>query len=118
MHLNVNMSKCGSVIGIEFGKNMSKEEQALLSEGLPEIGRAKLNPRDAFYGGRTNATCLFYETRGEEKIRYVDFCSLYPYTNKYCAYPVGHPLVITENFGDISTLLNPEVVDQILKNSL
>ena len=23
-----------------------------------------------------------------------------------------------ENFGDISTLLNPEVVDQILKNSL
>ena len=52
-----------------------------------------LNPRDAFYGGRTNATCLFYEVAEGEQIHYVDFCSLYPYTNKYCSYPVGHPKV-------------------------
>ncbi|CAL1282301.1 unnamed protein product, partial [Larinioides sclopetarius] len=45
----------------------------------------RLNPRDAFYGGRTNATKLFYE--GEA--RYIDFTSLYPFVNKYCSYPVG-----------------------------
>ena len=29
-----------------------------------------LNPRDAFYGGRTNATKLFYKCEGDEEIRY------------------------------------------------
>ncbi|CAB4000449.1 DNA polymerase [Paramuricea clavata] len=37
-----------------------------------------LEPRHAFFGGRTNATCLYYDVQPEEKIRYVDFCSLYP----------------------------------------
>ncbi|GBN24862.1 hypothetical protein AVEN_161207-1 [Araneus ventricosus] len=58
----------------------------------------RLNPRDAFYGGRTNATKLFYE--GEAK--YTDFNSLYPFVNKYSPYPVGHPEVITSNFSDFS----------------
>ena len=49
-----------------------------------------------------NATPLFYYVEGEEKIRYVDFCSLYPFTNTYCLYPVGHPKIITKNFKDIS----------------
>lgn len=40
----------------------------------------RLNPRDAFYGGRTNAIKL----QSEGKIKYVDFTSLYPWTNKYC----------------------------------
>ena len=35
------------------------------------------------------------------KIKYVDFTSLYPYVNKYGRYPVGHPTIITENFGDV-----------------
>ena len=30
-----------------------------------------LQPRDAFYGGRTNATKLFHECQGNEKIKYV-----------------------------------------------
>ena len=64
--------------------------------------RATLNPRDAFYGGRTNATLLFYQTSGDEKIQYVGFCSLYPYTNKYCSYPLYHPEIITENSKDVS----------------
>ena len=38
-----------------------------------------LEPRHAFFGGRTNATRLFYETQTGEKVRYVDFCSLYPW---------------------------------------
>ena len=29
-----------------------------------------LQPRDAFYGGRTNATKLFHECQGDEKIKY------------------------------------------------
>lgn len=40
----------------------------------------RLSPRDAFFGGRTNAVQLFYE--GQAK--YIDFTSLYPWVNKYC----------------------------------
>ena len=61
-----------------------------------------LVPRDAFCGGRTNATRLHYVAGTDEKIKYVDFTSLYPYVNKYGRYPVGHPTIITENFRDVS----------------
>ena len=37
-----------------------------------------LNPRDAFYGGRTNATKLLYNFKDNECGCYTDFCSLYP----------------------------------------
>ncbi|XP_067651372.1 uncharacterized protein [Haliotis asinina] len=50
-----------------------------------------LDPREAFYGGRTNATKLYYEAKEEEEIKYVDVCSLYPYICKYGTYPLGHP---------------------------
>ena len=50
-----------------------------------------LNPRDAFYGGRTNATKLLYEFKEDECGRYVDFCSLYPSVQYYKNYPLGHP---------------------------
>ncbi|XP_070556488.1 uncharacterized protein [Ptychodera flava] len=56
-----------------------------------------LYPRDAFYGGRTNATRLYHECEGNEEIHYVDFTSLYPYVNKYCKYPIKHPEVRTKN---------------------
>ena len=32
-----------------------------------------LNPRDSFFGGRTNATRLHYKVSGDEQIKYVDF---------------------------------------------
>ena len=57
-----------------------------------------LQPRDSFFGGRTNAIRLHYLCQPDETIRYVDFTSLYPWTNKYCRYPVGHPEIIVENF--------------------
>ena len=64
---------------------------------------SRLEPRDAFFGGRTNATQL-YRTVGEgERIKYIDFTSLYPWTNKYCSYPVGHPEIITYDFKDVSS---------------
>lgn len=53
-----------------------------------------LNPRDAFFGGRTNACKLYHKTTDNEKIHYYDVCSLYPYINKYFKYPVGHPEIL------------------------
>ena len=56
-----------------------------------------LSPRDAFFGGRTNALKLHYESKEDEgeQIKYVDMTSLYPWVNKTHEYPVGHPTVIT-----------------------
>ena len=56
----------------------------------------RLQPRDAFFGGRTNAIKLHHVVQDDEKIYYLDFTSLYPWTNKNCFYPVGHPVVIHE----------------------
>ena len=58
-----------------------------------------LNPRDAFYGGRVNAVKLLVKTEANPttKIKYVDFTSLYPDINKNGVYPVGHPIIFTEN---------------------
>ena len=53
-----------------------------------------LNPRDAFFGGRTNVTKLKYEFKDGEKGRYVDFVSLYPTVQYFKTYPVGHPTKI------------------------
>ncbi|CAH1248598.1 Hypp8285 [Branchiostoma lanceolatum] len=63
-----------------------------------------LDPRDGFFGGRTNAISLYAKADLEagETIQFVDFTSLYPWTNKYCEYPLGHPEVRVDNFADIS----------------
>ncbi|XP_061181223.1 uncharacterized protein LOC133189847 [Saccostrea echinata] len=59
-----------------------------------------LNPRDALYGDRTNATKLYCE---EGDMRYVDVCSLYPYVLKHRPFPLGHPQIITDQFQDVRT---------------
>ena len=43
-----------------------------------------LDPRQAFFGGRTNAVKLYHEVEEGEKIKYYDVCSLYPWVNKVC----------------------------------
>lgn len=58
--------------------------------------------RKSFFGGRTNATKLMYHFKGTEEGRYIDITSLYPTVNYYDEYPMGHPIEITENFGDIT----------------
>jgi hypothetical protein len=50
-----------------------------------------LNPRDAFFGGRTNAVKLYHKCDKNEAIKYVDFTSLYPWVCKYQHYALGHP---------------------------
>ncbi|KAF2894175.1 hypothetical protein ILUMI_11998 [Ignelater luminosus] len=55
------------------------------------IIQAPLNPRDAFYGGRTETVRSRYDAKENEKIKYVDVCSLYPWVCKYGKFPKGHP---------------------------
>ena len=57
---------------------------------------APLEPREAFFGGRTSAVALHVVAEEGEEIRYVDVTSLYPWVNKNCPYPIGHPKIITQ----------------------
>ena len=55
-----------------------------------------LQPRQAFFGGRTGAVALHAVASEEEEIRYIDVTSLYPWVNKNCVYPIGHPTILTQ----------------------
>ncbi|XP_035677014.1 uncharacterized protein LOC118416064 [Branchiostoma floridae] len=70
-----------------------------------KAGVSFLNPRDAFFGGRTNAVRLYAKAdlKAGVTIKYVDVISLYPFVNKYCEYPLGHPDVIVSGFASIDT---------------
>ncbi|KAG5889668.1 hypothetical protein JTB14_007808 [Gonioctena quinquepunctata] len=72
--------------------NDNKELQDYV-ENHPLVLQTPLNPRDAFYGGRTGNTFEHYKAQNDEKIKYVDVCSLYPWVCKYGKFPVGHPKV-------------------------
>ena len=73
--------------------NKNKDFQQFAKDFDQEIVEP-LNPRDAFYGGRTNATKLLYNFKENECGRYVDFCSLYPTVQYYKKYPICHPVKI------------------------
>ncbi|CAH1379828.1 unnamed protein product [Tenebrio molitor] len=67
-----------------------KKEMKQIEEEIKEL--EELNPRNAFFGGRTNATKL--RVKGK-KMKYIDICSLYPTVLQcYDDYPVGHPTKI------------------------
>ena len=55
-----------------------------------------LQPRNAFFGGRTGAVALHAVASEGEEIWYVDVTSLYPWVNKNARYPIGHPIIITQ----------------------
>ena len=59
---------------------------------------APLEPREAFFGGRTGAVAMHAVAGEGEEIRYVDVTSLYPWVNENCPYPIGHPQIITQPF--------------------
>ncbi|KAK4879682.1 hypothetical protein RN001_007828 [Aquatica leii] len=77
------------------------------------IRNTPLNPRDSFFGGRTNAVKLYYKAEENESIRYLDVCSLYPFVNKYGKYPVGHPKIHVGN--DVCQQLSLDAVEGIIK---
>lgn len=67
-------------------KEMKKKDPELRSfvENHPAVHLAPLLPRDAFYGGRVNASKLYRKpdiSKGE-KILFYDVISLYPTCNK------------------------------------
>jgi G:T-mismatch repair DNA endonuclease (very short patch repair protein) len=78
----------------------------------PFLVNSPLNPRDAFYGGRTGNTRTYYEATKNEKIKYVDICSLYPWVCKYGKFPIGHPEVI---LGKSCEELNIFNIDGLIK---
>ncbi len=61
----------------------------------------RLKPREALFGGRTNAYKLYHKTTDGEKISYVDFTSLYPYCQARKNYPIGHPQIFYNDFEPI-----------------
>ena len=81
----------------KFKKKLKEDEEAReFVEGISYV--TPLEPRNAFYGGRTNASKLYFKG----KAMYVDYTSLYPDRNKNEQYPLGHPIIITQNFSDVS----------------
>ena len=53
-----------------------------------------LDPRDAFFRGRTGMAKCYHKAEENEQILYEDFTTLYPTINKYDTYPIGHPQII------------------------
>ncbi|GBM75549.1 hypothetical protein AVEN_180659-1 [Araneus ventricosus] len=100
--LSMKLQKAGHVIFEKWEHEFLKETE--LDAELQKFVQSHelkewLNPRDAFFGGRTNAVKLYYE--GEAK--YVDFTSLYPWI-----YAVYH-------FSESSTSLFKTYIDMFLK---
>lgn len=63
----------------------------------PLLQQSAIDCRDSIYGGRVEVFKMYHkiqsQSQSNEKIRYLDFTSLYPYVNKNCAYPKGHPKI-------------------------
>lgn len=74
-------------------KKIKKDEHLEYLESSSILNTLPLDPRNAFFGGRTGNTKCFHSCAAGEEIRYVDVCSLYPYVCKYGKFPLGHPTV-------------------------
>ena len=92
LHAGYNVFECWECQWDEQLKKNAEVQRFLASFDLV----APLNPRDAFYGGRTGAVVLHSAAGEGEEIRYADITSLYPWVNKTCTYPIGHPQIITK----------------------
>ena len=84
----------------QFDKAISESEQ-IQSFLKHLVLTTPLEPRDAFYGGRTEAFTLYKEASDKEKICYFDVTSLYPFINKTGKYVLGHPRRIFDDFGSL-----------------
>ena len=78
-----------------FRRLQQSTEYKTFLEKYPQLNeKLPVNVRDAFYGGRTNAACMYYKFSGQEQGCYDDFTSLYPAINSQGVYPVGHPTIL------------------------
>ena len=53
-----------------------------------------MDPREAFYGGRTGMAKCYHAVDEGKEIYYQDFTSLYPTINKHGTYPIGHSTIL------------------------
>ncbi|KYQ50354.1 putative DNA polymerase [Trachymyrmex zeteki] len=88
--------RCGHIVmekwECAFDEEMHADREVReFVEKHPMIQIAPLDPRDAFFGERTGNIVTRYAVEGNEKIRYVDVCSLYPYILKTGVFPIKHP---------------------------
>lgn len=91
--MGIKWKKSGGV----NGRQKKKKSKILKSRPLSRLRLVEpINPREAFFGGRTGATTLYHKAEENEEIRYVDVSSEYPYINKYGVYPEGHPEIHLE----------------------
>ena len=82
------------VIGKECRWNIIKQQNpALIKTCEDEVNLGRLNPSEALYGGRTSPAQMHVDLTNSstEWIKYIDFCSLYPYVQKTGDYPVCVP---------------------------
>jgi hypothetical protein len=78
----------------DFRKAIERDDElARFVKNERVTAQLHLKARDSFFGGRTNASKLYYKCEPGEQIKYYDVCSLYPFVNKYGKYPVGHPRI-------------------------
>ena len=75
-------------------KKMLKQRSELQEQINNMSWVTPLDPREAFFGGRTGMAKCHYQAEENEEVLYEDFTSLYPTINKYGVYPVGHPQII------------------------
>ncbi|XP_028653646.2 uncharacterized protein LOC114648659 [Erpetoichthys calabaricus] len=60
------------------------------------------DPWESIYGNRAEAICLLYKIQPDEKIKYFVFNDLLMSVYKTKSFPAGHPVIIRENFDDLS----------------
>lgn len=97
----------------EFRKQLKNNEE--IREYIkthPHVILAPLNPRDALYGGRTGNTRSYYRVHEDEKIKYVDFTSLYPFACKRSRFPLGHPKI---HVGEECSKINLSEISGLVK---
>ncbi|XP_054287287.1 uncharacterized protein LOC129003084 [Macrosteles quadrilineatus] len=74
-------------------KKIKRDNNLSYLNSLPILNFLPLEPRNAFFGGRTGNAKTYHKCEDGESIQYVDVCSLYPYVCKRGHYPLGHPTV-------------------------
>ena len=64
------LNECGFEVVQKWGCELAKEMDEEMKQFFDEHEIVDpLQPRDAFYGGRTNAAKLFHQCQGNEKIK-------------------------------------------------
>lgn len=71
-------------------KNSNPDVKVYL-ENHSIMTRSIMNPREGFFGGRTEVIKPMCDIKNNEKIMYTDICSLYPFVCKTGLFPLGHP---------------------------